>query len=271
MYRTGTMSSTTRIVGALVLVAVVVVTSSIMTVNNLVLIPVQSELNPLSKWILFFSYNPSYPLFTSLTPAIVNAVVWDFRSIDTFFETTVLFASVIGSITIYYEYFYEKPSRGRGLSLIVKTVVKISMFIAIGLGLAIALKGHITPAGGFQGGAVAVAIIYIISMTYSLYWLYTRGIKQTSMLVLRTSGLLGLTAIAFSPVLLGLVMGYNAYILQNQPKMGAPVGYSYDAGGYSVSLAILLLNIFEFFTVLAAFTLLLMILGIAGRKEVFIG
>ncbi len=257
-------------VQVLVLVAIVITVSVVLTVNNTTLIPVYSDLKPLSKWILYFSYNPAYPFFTSLTPAIVNAVVWDYRGVDTFFETGVLFAAVIGSITIYYEYFYEKPRKGRGLSLIIKTIVKLTMFIAIALGLAIALKGHITPAGGFQGGAVAAAIVYVMAMAYSLYWLYTRGITQTRMLVLRTSGLLGITIVALMPVLLGLLLGSNGYILQNQPKEGAPIGYSYPIEDYRVSLTILLFNIFEFLTVLAAFTLLLMILYTAGKKEVAI-
>lgn len=258
-----------KVIGVVVITVVVVVVSAILTVNSITLIPIRNELNILSKWILSFSYNPLYPLFTSLTPAIVNAIVWDYRSIDTFFETSVLFAAVIGVIVIYYEYLYEKPPRGRGLSPIVKTVVKISMFIAVGLGLAIALKGHMTPAGGFQGGTVAAAIIYIMSMAYSPYWLYIRNIGQVSMLTLRTCGLIGLVIVAILPILIGLLTGCNAYILQNQPKINAPIGYSYDVGDYRVSLTILVFNIFEFLIVLAAFTLLLTILSIAGMMKRF--
>lgn len=89
---------------------------------------------------------------------IVTAVVTDYRILDTFGEIIVLFASAAGVALLMQE---RKRASNTDASEIVKTGIPIIMVFASVLGLYIILHGHLTPGGGFPGGAV-IASAFII-------------------------------------------------------------------------------------------------------------
>jgi multicomponent Na+:H+ antiporter subunit B len=92
---------------------------------------------------------------------VVTAVVFDYRGFDTVGEEFILFASVVGLALLLRasreeeEHEEEASARGEapttdairvaGVGLVGPTVL---------IGLAIALHGHVTPGGGFQGGVI---------------------------------------------------------------------------------------------------------------------
>lgn len=82
---------------------------------------------------------------------IVTAVVTDYRVLDTFGEIIVLFASAAGVALLMRE---RKREGHTEASDIVKTGVPIIMVFASVVGLYIITHGHISPGGGFPGGAV---------------------------------------------------------------------------------------------------------------------
>lgn len=90
---------------------------------------------------------------------IVTAVVADYRVLDTLGEVLVLFAAASGVGLLI-------PSRRRSAderraSPIVGTAVPVIMFFALITGAYIVLHGHLSPGGGFSGGAV-IASAFIL-------------------------------------------------------------------------------------------------------------
>ena len=114
----------------------------------------------------------------------------------------------------------------------------------------IALHGHLTPGGGFQGGsALAVAPLLIIA-AYSKYALEESGLDKTRALILRSIGLLGIALVALVPLL------NDGFIMQNQPVFPA------ELGGQLVGGSLIYYNFFEFLAVGAGFTAVFLLLAI---------
>lgn len=91
---------------------------------------------------------------------IVTAVVTDYRIFDTFGEIIVLFASAAGVSLLMSERRKREYTKA---SSILGTAAPIIMVFAVVVGLYIILHGHLTPGGGFPGGAV-VASAFIIGL-----------------------------------------------------------------------------------------------------------
>lgn len=90
---------------------------------------------------------------------LVTAVVVTYRGLDTLGEVTILFltAAIIA-------FFLKKESETRTLrknSEILKTSAKLLIPIITMLGVYIFINGHLTPGGGFQGGAVIASAVIL--------------------------------------------------------------------------------------------------------------
>ena len=100
-----------------------------------------------------------------------------------------------------------------GMSRIVKTVSFIVFpFITI-YGLYVIAHGHLTPGGGFQGGAVVASGLAMILVAYGSIWTMKR-VKEKDLSVFESIGAVGFIGLAF----LGLIFGgvfFNNYILDN--------------------------------------------------------
>jgi len=82
---------------------------------------------------------------------IVTAIITDYRVIDTFSAILVLFAASAGVSLLMVE---RKRGKTKEASEIVKTAVPIIMLFALVTGFYIISHGHLSPGGGFPGGAV---------------------------------------------------------------------------------------------------------------------
>jgi len=86
---------------------------------------------------------------------MVTSVIANYRSLDTLGEVTVLFLAATGLGAV----LYTNKKKERNFivdegSLILKTGIKILFPLLILAGAYIFIHGHLTPGGGFQGGAV---------------------------------------------------------------------------------------------------------------------
>jgi hypothetical protein len=95
------------------------------------------------------------PEETVYSPESVTSIVWDFRGLDTLFETMVFYLAIIGSIALArgYKLFMTRDIDWEklGLSPIVKTVTRLTAPLIVVVAISIALHGHLTPGGGVPG------------------------------------------------------------------------------------------------------------------------
>ncbi len=255
-----------NVLAVIIILVFILSLSLVVSIAGRELIP-SRNIRPLAETYLRQSYNPWTPNFTVYSPESVTSVVWDFRGLDTIFETAVFYLAIIGSIALARGYSkYSKPSgQELGLSLIVKTVTRISAPLIIVVAASIALHGHLTPGGGFQGGATAAVAPLLILIIFSHYYLLEHGVSKDSMLILRSLGLTGIGIVAIIAYIIGLCSGEYAYVLQNQAKPTSPVSLPAWINGQLISGSLWFFNIFEFFAVLAGFTIVFILITIPER------
>ena len=148
------------------------------------------------------------------------------------------------------------------MSIIGKTATRLLVPLILGAAVSIALHGHLTPGGGFQGGAAAAVAPLLVLVVFSVYFLEERGITKNRALILRSAGLLGVALASFIVVVAGLLSGTPAYILQNQPKLNSNIGMPYQLGGQLIGGTLLIFNISEMLAVAAGFTILFILLAL---------
>lgn len=225
----------------------------------------------LASWYLYTTLNPQYPKFTAMSPEAVTAIVWDYRGLDTLFETAVFFLAIVGALALMRGVSLKSITEnneiatrvaGSGLSLIAKTAARLLTPLIIAVSASIALHGHLTPGGGFQGGSAAAVAPLLLLVIFSVYFLLRRGVSEKPMLTLRTAGLLGIYLTALAVVFVGLATGVNAYVFQNQPKFDAPAGIPAYLFNTLVSGSLFLFNLSEYLAVAGGFTLVFILLSI---------
>ena len=101
----------------------------------------------------------------------ITAVVVNFRGFDTLGEVTVLFLAATGIASILYRKEDEEEEERLAIdsSSLVKTGAKILFPLIILLGIYVFVHGHLTPGGGFQGGAIIATGFLLMLMTYKRF------------------------------------------------------------------------------------------------------
>jgi len=130
---------------------------------------------------------------------IVTSVVVGYRAFDTLGEITILFTATIGLGALFGIYKKKKVNLEiEPPSLIVFTGTRFLFPILILTGTYIIIHGHLTPGGGFQGGA-------IIASAFLLMYLGCKGKRINENLSKVVEALGGLTFVALGIV--GLITG----------------------------------------------------------------
>jgi multicomponent Na+:H+ antiporter subunit B len=143
---------------------------------------------------------------------IVTSVVVNYRGFDTLGEVTVLFLASIGLSAILYRKKEEKRKKRRKSSLILYTGCRFLFPLILLFGSYIFIHGHLTPGGGFQGGAI-IASGFLLTMLGCWGW---EGIDRNRFKI--TESLSGLAFVVVG--LLGLL--YGGYFLFNYLPKGIP-------------------------------------------------
>ena len=98
-----------------------------------------------------------------------------------------------------------------GMSKIVKTITSVTFPLILIYGLYIIAHGHLTPGGGFQGGAVFASACAMILVAYGSVW--TMGkIKEKHLSVLESIGAIGFIGIAFLGLIFGAIF-FNNFLI----------------------------------------------------------
>ncbi len=96
---------------------------------------------------------------------IVTSVVLNYRGFDTLGEITVLFTAAIGLGAVLGTYRKRKEvNKTEPSSLIVYTGCRFLFPLIMLTGIYIFIHGHLTPGGGFQGGAIVASAFLLMYM-----------------------------------------------------------------------------------------------------------
>jgi multicomponent Na+:H+ antiporter subunit B len=139
---------------------------------------------------------------------IVTSVVVSYRGFDTLGEVTVLFIAAIGLGAVLTASGREKVRKIEPASLVLGTGCRLLFPLILVFGTYVFIHGHLTPGGGFQGGA-------IIASGFLLIYLGCRERRINRVASNLAESLGGLTFVVIG--LLGLVFG-GYFLLNFLPK-----------------------------------------------------
>ncbi|MBN2444371.1 MAG: hypothetical protein JXJ04_23615 [Spirochaetales bacterium] len=108
---------------------------------------------------------PGKKAYENSSANIVTSIVVDYRMLDTLGEVLVLFCASIGLVLL----FKKDDDITTGTtesSTISKTAIPLIMLLAITFGGYIILHGHLTPGGGFPGGAIIASAFLLKMITF---------------------------------------------------------------------------------------------------------
>jgi len=134
------------------------------------------------------------------------------------------------------------------MSRIVRTVTNLVYLISIIFGFYIIVHGHLTPGGGFQGGAIVASAFALLLVSYGV--LNTKKLfKKDPLSILESCGLTMFIVITFFG--LGVTFFYN--ILANSGGLfGNPTVIGINSGDMNTAGVIPLMNIAVGLEVLSA-------------------
>ncbi len=127
---------------------------------------------------------------------IVTSVVLNYRGFDTLGEITILLVAAIGLGAVLST---RKKKRRRGKtepsSLVLSTGCKFLFPMIILFGSYMFIHGHLTPGGGFQGGAIIASgfvLIYLGCRGKRINRIWSKSIDSSGALIFLLMGLIGL-------------------------------------------------------------------------------
>jgi multicomponent Na+:H+ antiporter subunit B len=186
------------------------------------------------------------------TTAVVSAVNFDFRGLDTLGEEFILFAAVVGVASLFRLLRGERDARpdddarGRQVrqSSVAVTVLGLGLVgPTVLVGLYVVIHGHQTPGGGFQGGvilATALLLVYLCDQYRTLQQVGPVWLIEFA----EAMGGAGLTLIGLAGLVFGTAFFENVLPLGTAGKLpsagtiplsSAAVGLAV-AGGFSFML-----------------------------------
>jgi multicomponent Na+:H+ antiporter subunit B len=126
---------------------------------------------------------------------IVTSVVVNYRGFDTLGEVTVLFIAAIGLGVVLTTSKREEMRKTEPASLVLYTGCRLLFPLILVFGSYIFIHGHLTPGGGFQGGAIIASgflLIYLGCRERRISRIASNLAESLGGLVFVVIGLLGL-------------------------------------------------------------------------------
>jgi multicomponent Na+:H+ antiporter subunit B len=140
--------------------------------------------------------------------------------------------------------------RAPGMTIIVKTVTRLTAWLILLYGIYIVLHGHISPGGGFAGGAIIALSFIHLTLAYGKEMVFKRlsksvvGIlESTGALAFLVIALLGLTAGYFFKNFLPLGEPFSLSSAGTIPLSNIAISFKVWAGLFAIFVALVLLRI----------------------------
>jgi multicomponent Na+:H+ antiporter subunit B len=127
---------------------------------------------------------------------IVTSVVVNYRGFDTLGEVTVLFVAAIGLSAVLATRRKKQKDGSEPASLVLSTGCRFLFPLILLFGAYIFIHGHLTPGGGFQGGAIiasAFLLMYMGCRGRRINEAGSKTVESLSGLIFLVVGLIGLT------------------------------------------------------------------------------
>ncbi len=194
----------------------------------------QNPLRPLGEFYLSHAF--AHEGLTSHSPEVVTAIVWNYRGFDTLFETFVFFLAIMGALSVLrltgeqekQVRHFEVREPHRQMDLIVRATVKLVVIMIVSISASIALHGHLTPGGGFQGGSAMAVASLLLFAAFSKFTLERKGLTLRHTVSAYALGLALILATVLAPVFL-----YGGKILEINLLLGETGLFNLDVGEYT--------------------------------------
>jgi len=151
------------------------------------------------------------------------------------------------------------------MTKIVRSTANIFYPFCLIFGLYVVVHGHLTPGGGFQGGAVMATGAAMLLVAHS-YEFITSHIRKSAMHIYEAVGLLMFITAGLSGLVAGGAFLHN-WLTNSGHFLGTPVAYGANPGVLNTAGLIPLLNVAVGVEVLGGLTLILLSM-LSGVKEV---
>ena len=144
------------------------------------------------------------------------------------------------------------------MSKIVRSMASLLTLFVFIYGLYIIMHGHLTPGGGFQGGAVFASGVALFIVAFGSDYLH-KSLKEHNLSVLESSGALVFIGLAFGG--LAVVFFYN--FLVGSPIFGHIPAYGSNPGDMWTGGVIPFMNLAVGLKVLAGLSAILLVMALA--------
>ncbi|MCD6522654.1 MAG: sodium:proton antiporter [Candidatus Diapherotrites archaeon] len=148
----------------------------------------------------------------------------------------------------------------REMSRIVRTVSHIMFPFVIMFGFYLVVHGHLTPGGGFQGGAIIASGLALLIVAYSRSRV-KKVVKKEVLTTIESSGLLMFIGLAFLGI--GATFFYN-FLANSGIIFGDSVAYGINPGNLNTAGTLPLMSIAVGLEVLAGLSIIILMLAIGS-------
>jgi len=146
------------------------------------------------------------------------------------------------------------------MTVVVRTISRVLLPVGLAFGGYVIMHGHLTPGGGFQGGAVAASALAMVIVAFG-----AASLKEKKGLL---SALESLGGVAFAALgFLGLGVTFFANVLAGAGGLfGRPVPYGPNPGDLNTAGTLPLMNWAVGFKVLAGLSAVVLLFALFGGK-----
>ncbi|MFC2077425.1 MnhB domain-containing protein [Candidatus Bipolaricaulota bacterium] len=151
----------------------------------------------------------------------------------------------------------------QGMSVIVRTVTRFVYGLVIVFGFYVIMHGHLTPGGGFQGGAIVASAFALLLVAFGAAGV--KGLLNKHLLQsLEEIGALAFLGLAFAGI--GTAFFYN--LLANTGSLfGASVALGPNAGALNTGGLVPLMNWAVGLKVMTGIASIVIVMLVGSRKE----
>ncbi len=150
------------------------------------------------------------------------------------------------------------------MTKVVRTVADLLYPFCMIFGLYVVAHGHLTPGGGFQGGAV-IATATALLIAAHRYDDVSARVKSARMKVFESVGLLGFLILGFSAIILGQP-AFRNWMLSRGSLFNDSVAFGVNPGALTTGGLMPLMNLAVGLEVLGALTIITLYM-LSGTKE----